>query len=212
MNEILLIVLGWALALLSPAVIDNIKQQREARRVAAALATELHQLRFRLAVACFGVRGRLGILDLPYLEWVKNHLSTHRGSLPRDRMILEVDKLISSSDGERRGMLDSLKVKNDRAIRLTKYGVPLLDSRVASLWAFQGKLQIALLELRTNMDMLNSEVDEATYYFRMSFDDRTPQQHEIVNNSINESCMRWNERAEKIVDQLQEVEPLLGKV
>ena len=103
------------------------------------------------------------------------------------------------------------KVSEGRSVRLTTYAVPLLDSRVASLWIFDGPLQTALLELRTNIDMLNAEADEATYYFRLSFDERTPEQHVIVNSSIDEACVRWTNRAELIVNKLEEVAPLLNR-
>ena len=52
MEKIALILLGWLLGLLGPAVIDAIRRGRENRQAAHAIHAELREVAYKLALAC----------------------------------------------------------------------------------------------------------------------------------------------------------------
>jgi hypothetical protein len=66
----LLLIFGWLLGLLSPAIVDEIRRRRETAAVRAALKSELHELRYRLGLAVYFLRMRFGEVDRDFLVWV----------------------------------------------------------------------------------------------------------------------------------------------
>ncbi|MBA3599089.1 MAG: hypothetical protein H0W40_17195 [Methylibium sp.] len=211
MREIGLILFGWLLGLLGPALVEAIKQRRQVDRVFTALAQELHQLRYRLTLACQGVLAGLGKVDDGHLRWLQKQLAGYRGPHDKTTLTTYVEKLLALTTEERRRFLETQRSQPHRTVRVQRYAVPLLDSRLASLWTLDDRVQVRLLELRTNLDMLDREVDEATYFFRLTYDDREHERMIIVNSSLDEASERWVDRAKQIADKLEELEPLLQR-
>lgn len=60
-KDVLLILLGWCLGLLGPAIIVAIKDKRESTVIKEALKSELHELRYRLLLTVYLVESKYSL-------------------------------------------------------------------------------------------------------------------------------------------------------
>ena len=82
MDELLYLLLGWLLGLLSPRIIDAIKARYDRTALIGAIKEEAQDLQYRVAASCFLLRQRYGEITREYLEWLKPKLLAYRGNEP----------------------------------------------------------------------------------------------------------------------------------
>jgi hypothetical protein len=168
-ERILLLFAGWALGLLSPLIVDAAKRRRENREVKSALQVELAELEYRLAVSVFMIETRFGRADRELLNWLRPIIVRYRGLNPTETLLKTIDSLLSLSDESLMTYAATQKAPPDGALGLKKYTVPLLESKFALLSALDVPLQNRLLEIRAHLGLFNEEVDQARYYFQLTF-------------------------------------------
>lgn len=78
-EKLLLLALGWLLGMLGPVVTEAIKRRRENCQVKVALAAELRQVSYKLALASYLVNIHFGTVDRPYLQWLQRVTAGYNG-------------------------------------------------------------------------------------------------------------------------------------
>lgn len=206
MEKILFLLLGWALGLLGPAIVDTIRRQREVAQVRTALLGELHELKYRLALSAYYAEKRFGNIDRPYLQWLRCVVIEYKGSKPKDAILALVDGQLGFTDEQIALISKSELADSESGLTLKKYLVPLLDSRIPSLWFFDSRFQLLLLEVRSELNLLNEEVDQARYYFGLTFTKLEGDNHSRVSGNLTESYRQIAKRARLAVDKIGELE------
>lgn len=208
-STILLVVLGWLLGILSPVIVDRIRHGREAKELRVALISELTQLRYRLAIAAYFVQMHLGTVDRQFLEWLKPVLEGYDGPDSIEDILKAVNDQLRLTDGKIAAFVASQKAKPEQSITFKKYAVPLLDSRITMLSAFKVAIRDVLLAIRTHLNFLNEEVDEARFYLRHSFDTSPSQNnYAAIRDNLDSSIEHVGKRARSIVDLIGDIEKL----
>jgi hypothetical protein len=188
--NVLFLFLGWLLGLLSPIIVDANKRRRENREVRVALQTELKELKFRLACVVYFVEMRFGEVNRKFLEWLHPIVKDYSGLNPSDSILKSIESQLDLNDQQINALAEHSKAAPEGGLSLKKYAVPLLESKFALLSAFDTQFQNRLMEIRTHLSLLNEEVDQARYYFRLTFDSgvTTDNHARAVDNLIN--CYR----------------------
>lgn len=201
-----LLLLGVLLGLLCPAIVDAIRRQREVVPVRKALLGELHELKYRLACAGRRIEERFGVVDRSYLQWFRSVVVEYEGNKPKDSILEFVDAQLNLTDEEI--ALDAKRKLADSGggLELKKYLVPLLDSRIPSLWFFESRFQHLLLDVRAELNLLNEEVDEARYYSRLTFTKLEGDNQSRVESNLIASYRQIARRAKITVDKISELE------
>lgn len=100
------------------------------------------------------------------------------------------------------------KKQPNSGLSLKKFSLSFLDSSITSLAKFDAILQSQLLEIKTRIGFMNETVDEARYYFRLSFQDGiSPGNYEIANiNMIGcyKTCASQARDVIKIIGEILE--------
>lgn len=77
--EIIYILFGWLLGLLSPTIVGSIKQRYVRKKFFEAAKRELSELQFQLCITGMLLAQRFGDLDRDYLNQVKSILDNYDG-------------------------------------------------------------------------------------------------------------------------------------
>ena len=148
MEKVLLIILGWLLGLLSPAIVVAIKTRRENQLGRVAIRSELRDVAHKIALAAHAIHMRNGTVNRAHLEWLKGHLEGHAvfGGLEGMREHLRY-QLALTDDQLTEHVMQTAEGRG-KSLVLQKYPVPILDTRVSALWTFDTTVQRRLLDLR----------------------------------------------------------------
>lgn len=204
-QEILLLVLGWLLGLLSPAVVDAIKHRRESERGRTAILSELDDLATVLTLASFKAIQASGVADRVHLEWLIARL----GELPEPSTYSDIVKgiegVLALTDEQLAQAHSWISQNVNSSPALQIYPAPLLDARVSALWTFDTDLQRKLLGIKRNLSILDGTVLQLREYFRMTFDDLSSENREIVDTNMRQLYENYAERARILVNQIQQL-------
>src|SRR2546428_7651163 len=99
-EKIVLIIVGWLLGLLGPAIVDSIRKRREAREAKTAIWTELQELQFRLVSTVSQLEMRYGNANKEFLAWLKSVLEKYRGINSTEVMLKTIESSESLTEEE----------------------------------------------------------------------------------------------------------------
>lgn len=205
-EKVLFLLLGWALGLLAPVIVDAIKRKKEMAQTRIALLDELHEVKYRLALSAYFTETRFGVVDRTYLTWLRTVVSEYKGQKPKDSILSLIDTKLALPDEQLDLVAKSELAQPEGGLALKKYVVPLLDSRISSLWFFDGGFQRLLLEVRNELNLLNEEVDQARYYFGLTFTKLEGDNYARVNSNLTNCYRQMAERAKIAANKIGELE------
>ena len=145
-EKLLFTVLGFALGLVGPLIVDHIKRKRENEEAREALRVELMELRYRLATVAHSMHMRAGTVTREHLLWLRPILVSYTGLNPVDNFIKLIDQNLQLSDEQLVAASEAYKSPPEKVAALKKYAAPLLDSKFALL-SSQTRLQNQLSEV-----------------------------------------------------------------
>ena len=203
MEKIALILLGWLLGLLGPAVVDAIRRKRENRQAAHAIHAELREVAYKLALACHYIFVHQGKVDRRRLEWVKGVAERYAGANDPKALTENFRKQLAWSDDEIKATSRAVAERRRPSIVLQKYAVPLLDGRVAALWSFDTSFTRHLLEVRSGIGMLDDLVERSRHWADLTFGKLEDGNYELVLDNLQQCYSEYAERAERVVLQIE---------
>lgn len=195
-----LLLLGWLLGLLGPAIVDHIRRTRENVLGRKAILTELHEVGGVLAIAVHGVRVSECTVDREHLQWLKTYLEQGVRSEKFKKMAENIGTYLSWTDDEISLNFAAMQKREGRGTMLQKYPVPLLDSRVSALWSFDTVFQRNLLEIRQRIHRLDDLVDRQRKMHDMTFSNLENANRAAVYRNIDETCAFYAQSARTVVD------------
>lgn len=207
-NDILLLVLGWLLGLLAPAIVAMIRDKRVAGVVKIALLTELHELQYRLVLMVYRVDSKYGELNQEFFRWAQSILIEYRGVNSSDTLLKTIGPILKLTEDEMAGLTEYAKQqsKPNAGLALKKYSLSLLDSNLPSLSKFDAILRGQLLEIKTHIGFMNETVEESRYYFRLSFQNGiSPENYSIANANMIDSYKTYASQARVVIKIIGEI-------
>lgn len=207
LQAVLILLLGWLLGTLSPAIVDAVKSKREAALSREAIENELREFSAILLAACFRTKISSGKIDRTFLDWQKVKLEKDLGNEKSVRFLGMTDQLLAFPDDQIAAASQALATAETKATLLQKYEVPLLDHRISSLQIFDTDFQTRLLEIRRNISLLDSIVDRSREFYRMTFAQLPGGNHEIIRTNLTQTYSEYADRAKIIVDQIYALRP-----
>jgi len=202
LQSILILVLGWLLGTLSPAIVDAIRSKREAALNREAVENELLELSAILLPACYRTMGAVGKIDRAYLEWQKDKLEKE----PEQEKLLKflglTKQLLAFPDDQIEAASQAMAMAETKAALLQKYPVPLVDQCLASLKMFEVDFQSKILQIRRNISLLESIVDQSREFYRLTFVELSDANHKIIQDNLKQTYSEYAERAKTIIDQV----------
>ena len=202
LKDVLLILLGWLLGLLSPVITTAIKDKREGEILKKALESELQELRYRLMLSVYLVQFKYGTLDHEFFEWAQSILTKYKGINSGDSLLKVLGPLLKLGKNEMAMYVEKAKEKEKpgSGLSLKKYSLSLLDTSMASFSKFDPIFRSHLLEIKTRIGFLNEIIDDTRYYYQLSFQNGiSSENYAIANTNMINSHKFYASRARDII-------------
>jgi DnaJ-domain-containing protein 1 len=186
MNEVLYIVLGWLFGLLSPRIIDSIKAHYDRRNLAAAIRSEAEDLQYRAAATSFLLVQRFGEVTDEYLTWISPKLHAYAGNEPIEAVRRFVASLLEAPAEQRLALATRMRAQAGEGVSLKNFSASLIDSSLPSLAEFPVDYQKRVHEFRSQLAVLNQEIDRAKESLKMTFDSSmSNENHDRLVSDLN---------------------------
>jgi len=158
-DDVILVVLGWLLGTLSPGISDAIGRARRRRAIRRVLATELHELRFMLALVLERMRSKLRTMDQAVLNLVRPILLAYRDNTEDVAILEAAKKLLEKGDAVYIALHNAPSPAGEGSWLLpVPYDAPFLKSRLEDLSLFPPATQQRLLRIVGELHLFNEQV------------------------------------------------------
>ena len=207
-NQILFLILGWLFGLLSPTIISNIRDQREAQVIKTALILELHELMYRLMMNVYTVESKYGKLDHEFFIWAQSVLVQYKGINSSESLLKTIGPILKLTEDEISISLEMIKneKKKKSALSLKKNSLMLLDTNMGVLSKLEPTFMGKLLEIKTRLGFLNEIIDDTRYYYKLSFQNNiSDENYEIANTNLIDHYKFYASRSRDIIRIIGEV-------
>jgi len=210
-NSILLVLLGWLLGLLGPVIVDAIRRRYRNEEIRTAVLSELSEARFRLAGVVYVLESRFGTYNRELLEWILPLLESYRGPNPSKQIVELMRRQLALSDAKLAEIAQAQKVGPEGGLEVNKYRLPYIDSRVGDLGLFDEESRASILDVRSNIDLFNEQVDEARFYFKLTYESGISEEnHRRATLGAEKSYQNLSIRAREIIDRINRLLPVAG--
>jgi hypothetical protein len=143
------------------------------------------------------------------LDWVLPVLENYKGPNPAEEIADLVRKNIELSDDQVAELAKIKIISKGKGLSLKKYHLQYLEARLADLGGFDEKSQALLLNIRGKVDLYNQEVDEARFYFKLTYDAGiSSQNHKSAIENLEEMYRHIAKLDRDIVERINMLEPL----
>ena len=206
MDELLYLLLGWLLGLLSPRIIDAIKARYDRTALIGAIKEEAQDLQYRVAASCFLLRQRYGEITREYLEWLKPKLLAYRGNEPVETVRQFVEVLLNAPDEQLAALAERMQAQPGVGLSLKTFNSGFIESNLAALHSLPIPYQRCIHEFRNQLVPLNQEIERAADSLRMTYDSSiTDENHERLVADLRSKYVFIEGMCRRVCDRLQAV-------
>jgi hypothetical protein len=202
-NAIVVLLVGWALGIVSAPVTDAIRRRSVRQRMTRAVATELQSLQDALVGVVIQVARRRGTLTHSLLEALRVTLETALRWGGQAGSLKTIDELLRQDDAALAIVPPTEMLGGRTFLSLHVQGLPFLETHLHRLDFYSHESQRRLLEIHAGAREFDRQVDEATRYHLLTFTGG-PSQTRLLELTANiGSCYtRAAENASELVSQI----------
>jgi len=157
------------------------------------------------------LESRFGTYNRELLEWLLPLLEDYRGPNPSKQIAEAMRRQLTWSDAELAKIAQAQRADPQGGLAVKKYRLPYIDSRVGDLGLFDEESRALILDVRSNIDLFNEQVDEARFYFKLTYESGiTEENHRRAALGAEKSYQNLSERAREIIERINRLVPIEG--
>jgi len=203
-RDVILLLVGWLLGLLSPPLVDRIQRKYKQAEVRSAILNELRELQFTMMAFAFGVRTRMGKVDSEFLQWMTPIYERYRGSEEDKELVSRFQQLKALPPEQLRAVQAPL-VSSFRGLSLKTYSVPYIEAQYASLSLFKPAFQQRVLQVKAKLAAFNEEVAFLMRQFELTFSTLSSENRAVVSQNLNSGYEKLSSIAVTICRLIDEI-------
>lgn len=202
MQSLLLVVFGWLLGLLAPAIQDRIRQKYRAGELRNAITGEMNELKVKMAMVSYLLWHHLGPLTDDQLGWLESVLRNYHGPLASPQSLEAIISLRKLSEPDRHKIF--LQRQSPGTGPYPKeYTAPFLAAHIVDLSVLPLPFQTAALNIKGQLDTFNQHVVFVQKRHDKTFDASLSEtNHQAVLSDIKDGYEQLAEMAKRIVDAI----------
>jgi hypothetical protein len=203
---VLYIFIGWSLGLFSPLIVDRIKKHYQKKEIRTGIIAELDEIRAILVGAAYLLTPRYGKYDKEFFKWMLPIIQDYSGTYFSKEMIERFERVSEYDDKHFQGWAQiQRREAENKGMDLKTCSSPYIDSTMHSLSLFDTGFQKRLMEIKSQIRVLNEMIETATFYFRMTFDSSITDENQILirenlNSNYTNLCGTYRRLSDKIGD------------
>lgn len=202
MQSLLLVLFGWLLGLLAPAIQDRIRQKYRAGELRQAIKVELDELRYTMALFAFLMWRHLAPLTDDQLVWLESVVRNYSGPAANPETLDAISSLRKMSERDRRQVFIQSQ-KPFTAPYPKEYAAPFLAAHVGDLSVLPVPFQAAALRIKGQVDILNQHVLLVQKRHDKTFDSSLSQEsREAILSDLKNGYEQLAEMAKRIADAI----------
>ncbi|MFH1062036.1 MAG: hypothetical protein V1747_04025 [Candidatus Omnitrophota bacterium] len=202
-ETVALIIVGWLLGLLAPTIVDSIRKDYQKKNIQTSINSELKDIQYRLGCFVFLINRRFGIFDRQLLIWISKIFNTYRGAYYDKKLLEALESQLRLSDEELSNIGIIIRPAGSEFLPLSKSTTYFLDSHIGNLLMFSPNYQSKIIEIKTQLDLLNDLVENSRLYFRMTFDQSIGTDNQnIVRKNLERCYASIADKAKTIADSI----------
>ena len=203
MKELLLILFGWVLGLLSPLIVDLYSEWKQRKNFLASARTELRDVQFVLATTAFLLILKHGQLTTELVEKTAAVFDGYDGNEPIEDMREHLNKVRGMSQ-QQLGQLAAMAHRRDVASGVKIVEPRYIMSNLGELAKLKPDLQLRFYELFRTLDVIEQEVPKIDALVPMTFDSSISEQnHEVIKSEIHSKYVFLARQCERAVDKIE---------
>lgn len=207
-SNALFIIFGWLLGLLSPIIVDAVRDRHKISDVKKIIKSELQELQYRLLFNIFLVDKNYSNLDRTFFEWAQSILIEYKGINSKDALLKATGQLLKLTNDEVNYIVQQLdkKDKPNRALLFRKHFLYSIEINLPLIAKLNSIFLGRLLEIKTRIGFINEISEESDYYFKLSFqNDISSGNYKIATDNMINSYKNYTYQAKETIEIIREV-------
>ncbi len=205
-GELVALLLGWLLGLLSLPIGDAIRRWRERGELATAIKAELAELRYTMALVADTMKSTTGQRDAGFLAWLEQTVAAYKGVDPEQPKFLTALRTLRS---QLAGAAPPSQSSTTSGVNLKTYELPFLSSQVHKLDICSIAFQQRVLQIKTQLDLFNSETTFLMRQFDLTFDPSLDAANRVaVRANLQSGYAKLGRSGMHIADLIAALEPI----
>jgi len=203
MEQLRLILFGWALGLLSPLIADFYRERKQREDFMTSARLELGDLQFILASTAIVLTMQHGRVTAELFEKAATVLDSYGGNEPIEEMREAVNRLRGRSQEE----FDQLAAKKEDVGSSLKTMEPrYVMTNLSGLSKLRPDLQLRFYELFRTLAVINQEVSKVNALVPMTYDPSISEEnHNRLKEDIQSKYVFIARQCERAVDKIERV-------
>ena len=161
--------LGWFLGLLTLIFSGFIKRFYQTKEIKIGICNELNEVKLRIAMAVYVLSPRFTPYTKELLTWLQPFLEEYDRLYTGKKLAERNKKLLNLSDDEFKRLSDHMLEKPESSSYLKTYSLPFFESHMGSLGIFDTRFQRRLIEIRTQIFLLNEDIIRSNWSRQVMF-------------------------------------------
>lgn len=197
--ELLYLLLGWALGLLSPVIVERILRIYSRNEFMEAVVTELRDVRLRLVLTAYRCRSHLGTVDDRFADWVQPIMETYQGHPEMEPRAFEAFRNIKALPEANRRAFHLSRRLPGVSPRLSKFALEFLANQIGQISKCPLEFQVRLGSVRAQLEFYNDQVEFVTRMYDLTFDQAiTGENRDAVLGNLERGYEKVADRAELV--------------
>lgn len=202
--DILSIFLGWLLGMLSPVIVSRIYRYYKRNDLHVGISKEINHVKERLIVTLDVISHRTGSYDRDLIKWLLEHYEKVE---VKDPKLLEFYRMqLKASDEELEALIFHQAKSDHMGLTLQKYPLLFISMHLTDISLFSPELQAEIFELKSRIEMLNSEISLSEKYFFMTFDSTISLENQpLIKADLTNKYRHVESMIKRAVEQIEKV-------
>jgi hypothetical protein len=198
------IFLGWLLGMLSPVIVSRIYRYYKRNDLHVGISKEINHVKERLILTLDSISHRTGSYDRELVKWLLEHYEKVEVKNPT---ILKLYRMqLKASDEELAAMIFHQAKPDDTGLSLQKFPLLFISMHLSDISLFSPELQAEIFELKSRVEMLNSEISLSEKYFFMTFDSTiSPENQPIIKADLTNKYLHVESMIKRAIEQIEKI-------
>ena len=213
-DNLLSLVAGWILGLLSSIITDKRKRRSQKKEVKRGILTELQETQIILIFTCDMLTQRFGGYDRNFLTWILPYFrkfGESDSSSQYDNNIKFVNDTLALTDEEIKTQVEELRRRNlqqegsKSGLTLKTMLLPYADSKISSLPLFKEDFQRQVLSIKRDTNAMNEDIELAWWYFKKTFESLSDKNYQLIDANLNKTYLDLAGKTRRLADKIQKL-------
>jgi hypothetical protein len=162
------IILGWLFGILSPVIVSRITRRYKRKDLHVGIIKEINHTNLRLIFALDLLSKRTGTYNQELASWLLKQYESLDDNDPLKVKAYRIQTTATPEEFE--VMKNLLSTPKGTGLTLQKVKLLFINMHLTNFSLFSSSFQSEIFELKSRVEILNSQIDTAEKYFFMTFD------------------------------------------